>query len=459
MNDKILKRRELILKGSLWKAILLLAVPVAMNDMIRAAYNLVDTFFVANIGSMEVAAITFVGPINMFVRAVSMGLGVGGTSLIAREIGRGHYKKAKGIAVELLVIAIFLGLLVSGFAFSFSKEILLGASATEEILSVAVMYFKLTALSTVFVFINSAYIAIKRAEGDTLKTMRINMVGMGIKVVISYIMIFRFDMGIRGLAISTIIGTAFVSIYGLYDLFIRKSMLQLTIKGFRFTKHVLSALLLISIPIIIERTSVSFSFILMNKYVIAYGEEVLAGYGITNRVNSMFFATVTGFATGLSPIVSQNLGANDPKRARKAINITYLIAIMVSVVVIIIFLPLRVSIAEVFTKDNATVLYHTVNAMTVYSISVIPWAVFQVTNGVFQGTGNTKYNLIVSLSRIYLFRIPLVIVFSTMTTMGEYSVWFSMLLSNTLTGFLAWILYRLRFRELKLYGNVQGAKA
>ncbi len=161
MNDKLLKRRDLILNGSLWRAIILLAVPVAINDFVRAMYNLIDTFFVANIGSMEVAAITFVGPLNMLVRTISMGLSVAGTNLIAREIGREDYKKAKSVALQLLTIAIVIGVTIAAACYAFSRSILVAASATESIMDIADLYFKLTVLSSPFIFINSAYIAVK----------------------------------------------------------------------------------------------------------------------------------------------------------------------------------------------------------------------------------------------------------------------------------------------------------
>ncbi|SHH44978.1 MATE family efflux transporter [Clostridium grantii] len=453
MASKVENRRELILEGNLWKVIMVLAVPVAINDLILGFYNLIDAFFVASIGTMEIAAITFVGPLNMFVQAISVGLGVGGTNLIAREIGKKDYDKAKNVSMQLLIISTMLGILIAMVAFIFSKQILVAASATEGIMELSDIYFKLTVLSSPFVFINSAYISIKRAEGDTLKTMRLNMISMGIKVIFTYIMIYHLNMGIKSLAISTIIGTMFVSCYGFYDLFIRESLVKLSFANFKFTKQVLVALFIISIPIIIEKSSISFSFIVMNKYVIGYSEKVMAGYGITNRINTLFFALVTGFGTGLSPIISQNLAIKQEKRVLKAIRNTFIITISISVILISIVLPLRYALAGLFANGDSEVLYHTVNAMGVYSISVIPWALFQVTNGVFQGTGQTHYNMIISIMRIYCFRLPIVIALTKFTNLAEYSIWYGMLFSNILTGVFALILYFKNRNKLRLVGE------
>jgi putative MATE family efflux protein len=453
MQTKQEKRRDLILNGNIWKAIILLAVPVAMTSFIDAMYNLVDTYFVANIGNTELAAVGFVGPLNNLVRTISVGLTVGGTTLIAREIGRKDYDKAKNISLQLLLIAVSLGTLIAAIAFGFSKQILVAASATEDIMDIADIYFKITVLSSPFVFINSAYISIKRADGDTMRTMRVNIIAMVIKMVCTYIMIFHLDMGVKSLAISTIIGTMFVSIYAVYDLFIRESLLKLSLEKMGLTLQVIKAILIISIPIIIEKSSLSFSFIMMNKYVISFGEDVLVGYTITNRINSMFFATVTGFGVGLAPIVSQNLAINQDDRAKSAIKKTYLLAIGISIAIISVVLPLKYPLANVFAKDDVDVLYHTMNAMSVYSISVIPWAVFQVTSGIFQGTGRTTYNMIISIFRIYAFRLPIVIALINFTNLQEYSIWYGMLISNTLTGLVAILLYVKNRNSLKLVGE------
>mgnify|MGYP001822249028 CR=1 FL=1 len=454
MTDRALKRRKLILEGNLWKAVLVLAIPAAINDFIRAMYNLIDTLFVANIGSMEVAAITFVGPLNMLVRTMGVGLAIAATNLIAREIGRGDYKKAKRAAMQILAIAIGLGCAIAVLGWVYSNEILIAASATEGIFDVADTYFRLTVLSAPFIFINSMYVAIKRAEGDTLKAMIVNSVGMVVKIFMSYIFIIRMDLGISGLAYSTIIGTVLVSMYGIYDMFVLPSVMKLSMKHLKFSGSFLWALLLIALPVMIEKSSVSFSFIILNKYVIDYGEKVLAGYGIANRNNSMFFATVTGFASGLSPVISQNLGAGNEARAKAAVNKTFIMAIGIATVIVSMVLPFRTNIAAVFAKGDAEVLYHTVNAMSVYSITVIPWAIFQVANGVFQGTGHTKYNMIISIMRIYLFRLPIVILLSKYSDLGEYSIWYSMLYSNILTGVFAYFLYLYHRKDLRLSGEM-----
>lgn len=430
---------------------MLLAVPVVINNFVRSAYNLIDALYVSSIGSTEIAAITFVSPINTLVLALGDGLAIAGTTLIARKIGKAEYNEGKDICTQLFVISIILGVIIACTGFIFSKQLLVFLAATPSLIITANIYFKITVLSAPFSFMNASFLAIKRAQGDTLKAMNVNFVSMLFKAFITYIMIFHMNMGVESLALSTIFSNILVSIYGYYDLFIRDNIMKLSYKGFEMNWEIIFALFIVGLPIVLEKSSVSTGFIMINKQVLSYGEEVLAGYGITNRINSLVFASVTGFGTALATIISQNLGADQSKRAVEAVKKTGYIALNTSIVVISFLLYFKVPIARIFSKGDDLILYHTVNAISVYSISLIPWGIFQVVIGVFQGSGYTKYNLIISLTRLYAFRLPLVIVLSKYFNIGEYSIWYAMLWSNILTALFSMILYcRINWTKLNL---------
>lgn len=434
------------------KALLILAIPVAINNLIIATYNLIDTYFVAHIGSMEVAAITFVGPINQTVQAISMGLAVGGTNLVAREIGREDYLQTKKVMKNLIEIAILLGVIVTAITLIFSKSILTAASATADIMNIADLYFRITMFSMPFAFFNAAFLGIKRANGETDRAMIINVIAILLKVVVTYVLIFQMGMGVISLAISTIIGQIFVTCFGVYDLYLKQTVLRLDMK-LGISKNITKHLMVIGLPVIIERASSSFGFIVVNKYILVFGEKVLASYGITNTINSLFFSLVTGFATGLSPFISQNLGAGQEQRAKTAIRKTFMVTLIIAIVCISVVLPIRGSIISWFSSGDSDILRHTMNAMAVYSISVIPWAIFQVCIGVFQGTGKTKYSMYISIARIYLFRVPLVMILTSIASMGEYSIWVTMLISNCMTGVFALLLYKRTHNSLRLAGE------
>lgn len=428
------KRRQEILEGNLVKIILILAIPVMIDNLMNAAFNLIDTYFVSGIGLNEVAAVTFVGPIYDMVRAIGMGISITGTIMIGRAIGKADKEEENIITKYLMIIAIAVGIIITGYVFIRWKEILISAAISDSLLPIAGDYFRMTTLSTPLTLINAVYIGQKRGEGDTGRILRINAISIGIKIVITYIMIYVLKMGLISLAISTFVSQIYITMYTFIQGYWGYMFQLFRYRAVSLRKDLYIKIFKIGIPSVIEKASLSYGFVLVNEQVLKYGEVVLAAYGITNKINSLLFSTVSGIGTGLAIVITQNIAKKQLERVKGSIKISLLIGIGFSTLLGVLLLIVKYPVASLMTRGEGEVLKHTINAMSVYSISVIPWAIFQVILGVFQGYGKTKYNLYISFIRVYLLRLPVVILLAYLIPgMEEFSIWYGMLLSNILT--------------------------
>lgn len=428
------KRRQEILEGSLLRIILILAVPVMIDNLMNAVFGLIDTYFVSSIGLNEVAAVTFVGPIYDMVRAIGVGISITGTIMIGRAIGKADKEEEKTVAKYLMIIAFASGIVITGYIFIRWEAILLSASISDSLLPVAGDYFRMTTLSTPLILINAVYIGQKRAEGDTSRILRINSLSIVIKIILTYVLIYVFKLGLISLAITTFVSQIYVTLYAILHGYLGYMVKIFKFKASKLRKDLYSKIFKIGLPSVIEKASLSYGFVLVNEQVIKYGEGVLAAYGITNKINSVLFSTVSGIGTGLAIVITQNLAQKHLDRVKAAIRISLIIAVIFSTVVGILLLIFKQPIAAQMTRGDAEVLMHTRNAMAIYSISVVPWAIFQVILGVFQGYGRTKYNLYISFIRVYLLRLPIVLLLVFLIPgIREFSIWYGMLLSNILT--------------------------
>lgn len=445
--------RENILNDNIVGLIIMLSLPIVFNSLITAIYNLIDAIFVSRIGAIEVASIVFVGTIDNLFKGIPMGIAAGVTTLVARYIGSGEYETAKKHAGNAITITLIFAMTLSILSVFYSKNILILFDATENIINASNMYFKVNMFISVILFFNLVYLAIKNAQGDTKKAMQINAISIVVKIFLNYIFIFLFKGGILSLCVSTFIAGLIVAIYGIYDLFFSAGTFKLSTKELKLDKKIIKLLLLVSVPIILESMSVSYGFTAINSQVLSFGEDVLAGYGITNRINSVSFGAVTAVGTGLSIVVSQNLSYGNVDRCKDAINKTFIINVVFATILFSLSYIFRDFLAGLFTYgENSTTYEHTINALSTYAISVIPWAIFQVVMGVFKGTGQTKYNLYISLARIYLLRLPLVWIFvNYLTFLAEYSVWYSVLVSNIITAVISLIIYKRSKNKLIMY--------
>lgn len=441
MVSKTLHRRQQILSGNTYKIVLTLALPVAINNLIIALYNLIDAAIISSRGTLSLSSITFVDPIVSFFYAFSLAITVASSSLIARSIGAGDLEKAKKSMIQTIIILGGIGLIIAAIGYIFASDILRLLGATDNIRRLATDYFKIQMVAIPIKFIGDIYLGSERAQGNNVKAMWINVFSILMKVILSYYFIIVKDYGLIALAYSTLISISILASFGIIDIFIRKGQFKIKLNELKVDSKILYPLLFLSIPLIIEKTSLSFSHIIVSKQTVQFTETVLAAYGLTNKINSVMFSTATGFGVALVSLISQNLGNKNPLRAKETIKKTTIFSLLISIVFFISVMTLRKYYLPIFTRNDQELYRHTVNAMNVYSVSLIPWAIFQIIIGVFQGSGYTGYSLLITFCRMYAFRVPVIYLLIRFTNLAEYSIWYGMLFANSLTCVLAIILY------------------
>ncbi|GAB6107247.1 MATE family efflux transporter [Fusibacter bizertensis] len=423
------------------RALLLISIPLMLNSFIFSAYNFIDGIFVARIGSIELAAVAIIGPFFNLILSISTGLTVGGTSIIGQSVGRGEKDDIAENVIHIATIAIISGLLLLGILFFFSEAVLYLSAATERIVEVGNAYFRVLLISIPFSFANGVYIAYKSGLGETNAVLKVNLVSISAKISLSYWSIIIMKKDIVYLAYATLMGQVIITALAMLELYVnRKNILKL-IRTSKLNMKRFVKIIKVSLPVIVEKSSMSYSFVMINGFVIKFGEPVLAAYGITNRINSLFFTALSGLGSGVATIVSQNIGNNNRRRALKSVNVAMVISLAMSSLFAVLILMLRSRFALIFAGNDFELYGHVIDAISVYSISVIPWGIFQIVIGYFTGTGQTQYSLIITFGRLYAFRFPSILLLSQFAFMQTFSVWIAMLLSNVLTALFALILF------------------
>ncbi len=137
-------------------------------------------------------------------------------------------------------------------------------------------------------FFNAFYVAVKRGYGETVHIMNIQLSSMVVKVILNYYLIIVRGRGIEALAVTTLAGNLVMAGYAVVDMYLKNKKPKVATRKSKLSLSIFLSIFLVSLPIIIEKASTSYSFIVINERVLVYGETVLAAYGITNRINSLF---------------------------------------------------------------------------------------------------------------------------------------------------------------------------
>lgn len=425
-----------ILNGNILRTLIFLSFPIVINQLLQTFYNISDSYFMGILGSDELAASAFTFPIFQLLTNLGGGLATGGMIIFSRNVGAGEFDEALKSKSQLIFLNIVLGILLSTLTFLMSKNILSYSGAEGELLRLSNSYTQILFFSIPWIFITSSYCSIENSKGNTKKPMLLVAYSIILNIILNSLAVY-FKLGITGIALATFISNMILAIYCISFL-LKNGDIQLNLM--RFNRKIALEIINLGIPVALSSALANLGFVVLNRHVVLFGEDVLASFGIGNRLNNIFYTPANGISTGVSIMISQNFGAGNRERIReiftKAMKLTVIISLFGSLGIYL----LRENMITLFT-ENKSIIFHTNNFLKVFLYCNVAWGVYQVFSGFFLGMGLTKLNFYINLGRVWLFRVPILLLLERFFTLGAYSVWFAMLISNLLVMVVAWGIY------------------
>ena len=191
-------------------------------------------------------------------------------------------------------------------------------------------------------------------------------------------------------------------------------------------------ILSIAVPSSIGQSGSALGFIVLNSFIASYGTSTMAAFGMVNKITSLISQPAMGFGSALVTITGQNLGNGNIKRIKDAFNKASIIVIIITVIGSIIMYINNDAIINFFmqSKDDLKVIEEGLTYLTYILFSMPLMGMFSVFQGIFQGSGYTKYSMGMEIGRLWFVRIPMILLFKYFTNVGSIGIWFSMSFSN-----------------------------
>lgn len=447
------KKKYLILKDrNIYKGLIILAIPLMLNNLLKSLHDIVDMIFVGRIpdvGTQSVAAIQLTFPIMFTFLSLGMGMSVAGTALISQFLGMGHRREARRYASQLLVLAGLLGVILNIVSYTAAPMIIrsmgvdpLASAADAYIFESSTQYLRIRAFELPFLFLFFSLLAVRQAGGDTTTPVLVSGTAIITNIFLSYIFIRVLNLGVPGAAYATLVANVLIMPAGLYLLFFAKSGITVSVADMRLQKGVVKDIVRTAVPASMGQAITAIGFYLMNGIIYSYGPETVAAFGVGNRIMSMILHPVMAMGGVLSAYIGQNIGAHNPDRARLTFRKAMLLSSGTMAVGAGIIMIFRGFLAGLFIVDDPVALALAVEYMFYILLGLPLMAVFQTFMGTYNGTGFTQFSFILSVSRLWGMRIPLVIAFREWTALGSSGIWYAMLISNFVAAFLGWMLYK-----------------
>lgn len=453
------KNIQLILHGNLLKAIAALAIPVVINSFLQTMYNLTDTYWLGKIGTEELAAINLVTPLQNIIINFGMGITVAGAVLIAQYIGAKQEEDARSMANQIFLCAMLFSITCAVVCFVATPAIVSWLGAEGETFAHSVTYLRVVIWDMPFLYLVNLFSAVNQAQGDTVKPMLLNLVGISFNMLMDPLLMITFEMGVAGAALATLLAKAIPATIALCLLVRGSGVVRLHPKFMRITGDKLKLILKIGLPTAIGGSTMQLGFLLMSRNVYVYGTEAMAAYGIGNKVNGLITLPTNGIGSAVATIVGQNMGAKQPERAEKGYKYAMYISVAFLFVggMILSRSFISTAIVSIFSED-ADVIAMAADFLSIMAFCCFTNGVYNSTTGLFQGTGHTEVTMTVDATRLWVFRFLTLWFCQEVLSLGVRSIWFSVVVSNAISAVILYILYRMGiWKKDKL--NIQKAES
>ena len=436
------------------RAIFLLAVPMVLEMVLESLFAVVDVFWVGRLGADAVATVGLTESMLSLVFAVSLGLSLSTTAMVARRIGEKDHEGAAVSAVQ----AIFLGLVVSlaiGLpCLVYAPHLLRWMGASPQIVATGSGYTRIClggGGAVLLLFLNNA---IFRGAGDAAIAMRLLWVSNLINLTLDPCLIFGWGpfprLGVTGAALATFTGRTIGVLYQFYRLLRGTERIRILARQVRVQFDVLWRLVRVSLTGILQFAIAHTSWIGLVRIVSIFGAAALAGYTIAIRVVIFVILPSWGLSNAAATLVGQNLGAGRPERAETAVWRTGLYNVIFLGSVGVLFILFAEPIVRVFTHDPAVVPLGAA-CLRIVSYGNLGYAYFMVMMQAFNGAGDTVTPTIVNFFGFWLFEIPLAYLLAIPFDMRSNGVFFSIAIAESSMAAASAILFkRGRWKKKKI---------
>lgn len=422
-----------VLLGNPKKAILAMAIPITIATIAQTANNLIDSIWVAGLGSDALAAVGLVFPLFFIMIGIGNGIGIGASAAISRRIGKGDKigaDKAAGQAVLLTAIA---SVLMAVILLLIQKPLLLALGAGDTI-GMCLDYSTPIFLFAPVILISVVFSNILRSEGAANKAMQTQILAAVVNIILDPIFIYDYGLGLgmMGAAIATVIAMGVSLVLLLYWFFVKKNTyIDVTLKGIRPDKELDKDILRVGLPASLEMIFMSVVSMFMNMVlIIAAGTNGVAIYSSTWRLIQMLMIPLMAIGGAIVPVCAVAYGARRFDKVKEA----YLYSIKICVIAMLVLSVLTAVFAEymvlifTYSESSAMLTGDMVSCLRLFCIFLPFMAWGFVASGFFQALGMGMKSLASTVIRNGL---QLPVCYGLAITVGTLvSVWYGIVITE-----------------------------
>lgn len=428
------------------KQLITLLLPIMVEQLLNSFMGMADTMMVSNVGSAAISAVSLVDSINVLVIQVFTALGAGAAIICSQYLGRGDRESSNEAARQVTLSVLTISTVLSILCIVFRGPLLhlIFGQVEEAVMDNSMIYFLLTAISFPFIALFDAGGAFYRAAGNSRFPMMISVLSNGLNIAGNAVLIFGFQMGVEGAALSTLYSRIFCAVVIFWNL--RKPDQVIVVNHYlkiRPNFPLIGKILSIGIPSGIENGMFQFGKLAIQSTVSTLGTAAIAANAVTNILENLNGVAAQGVGIGLMTIVGQCIGAGRKDEAiyyiKKLSKMAEAAIIISCLVVFALCRP--ITILGGMEAESARMCFEMTLFITI--TKPISWVLSFIPAYGMRAAGDVKFSMITSCASMWLCRVSFTIFLCRVYGFGPIAVWIGMFADWTVRG----IVFTIRFHS------------
>ncbi len=432
MNENFMKEKPVL------PLILSMSLPMVLSMMVNSLYNIVDSFFVAQISEDAMTALSLVYPVQNFVNAIGIGFGIGINAVIAIHLGAGDEKKANMATTQGMLLALIHAVILTVAGIAVMPGFLRMFTSSEKVIDLGIRYSVIVFLFTFAIVLGVAFEKVFQAVGAMKVTMLSLMCGCIANIILDPVLIFGLGpfpaMGIEGAALATGLGQVltlviYIAVYLRWPI-----RVKICRKYCMPDRRMIARLYAIGIPATLNLALPSLLISALNAILASFSQIYVLVLGIYYKLQTFLYLPANGFVQGMRPVIGFNYGAGEHRRVKQIYRIVLCMSGLIMIFGTIICLAVPEKLMELFTQNEETIRAGE-TALRIISAGFIISAVSVTSSGALEGLGKGVPSLVISLFRYVLVIIPAAYILSRI--FGAVGVWHGFSIAELITAAVA----------------------
>ena len=379
-----------MLNGSIWNKLPLFALPVAATAILEQLFNASDLAVVGNFaGDKSTAAVAAVGangPVIGLIVNFLIGISLGANVVIANAMGRNNKESVQRAVHTSIIFALVGGTVVAVIAEFFVGRMLSSLNVPDDVLPLAVIYFRIYLIGLPVILLYNFEAAIFRSIGDTKVPLIALAVSGVLNVILNLFFVIVLKMTVSGVATATVISNAVSSIILFVRLVKSDKYIKIEPKKMRFSWNSFRVIMKIGLPAGIQSAVFSISNIVIQSAINSLGTVVIAASSAAFNVEILAYDVLNSFSQACTTFVGQNYGAGQIKRCKKTMQLSFLEGAIATFVSVVVLLLSARSLLAIFNSDPEVIEIGYTRLIYLFSAYVFSM-LYEVLSGYMRGFG------------------------------------------------------------------------